>query len=174
MGDSMKLVVNYDFFKSVKRINDFGSNYALIKERSKRFVKIDLPIFATAGFALGCNLAKVVGLIAAEYCLTIAFLNVNKLGVMRMQREYDNHRYNLIALPYKLQDLDLTTDYDLLLKSRVNKRRINFALNEHHIPSLNIMKTIDVPAQDTNGDINNVSLVQNHIIGSKDYVLTLK
>ena len=170
----MKLVINYDFFESVKKINDFGSNFALIKERSKKFVKIDLPIFATIGLALGFSIPKTIALIGVEYFLSIAFLNVNKLGTLRMQKEYDNHRYNLIALPYKLQDLDLITDYDLLLKSKVNKRRINFVLNNYHMPSLNIMKTIDMPVQDNNGEIKEVSVEQEHIIGSKDYVLTLK
>lgn len=174
MGDSMKLVVNYDFFKSVNQINDSYSNFYLIKERSKKFLKIDLPIYTTLCIALGCNLPKTIGLLGAEYFTTIAFLNVNKLSRLRIQKKLEEHRCNLVALPYKLHNLGVETEYDLLLHSEINKRRINIALNEHHIPSLNIRKIIDVPTQDDNGDINNVSLVQEHLIGSKDYVLTLK
>lgn len=68
-----------------------------------------------------------------------------------------------------LKDIDVNTTGDLLLDSYKYKTEYEIKRNEKNLPILEQRKYIMVPTKDTNGE---VSLLQEHIIGTGDYSLS--
>ena len=79
--------------------------------------------------------------------------------------------YELTLLASNLRQMHVSTDYELLLKAYEYQTIYSFVLDEDKIPRLKQNKYIMVPAVDRDGE-KEVSLVQEHLIGSKDYVLS--
>jgi len=65
----------------------------------------------------------------------------------------------------------INTDYELLQKAYEYEINYKFVLDENKIPRLKQDKYIMVPAVDRDGE-KEVSLVQEHLIGSNDYELS--
>lgn len=172
----MKLVINYDFFNKIKDLNNSDTKFTLIKSRTKRFVKFELPIYTILSVCLSDNLVSTLTVLSFDYLFTLALLNVNKIKETQsfyLERDLKKSKYKLISLVGKLNDLNISTDYELLLQSELYYKETKLTLNDYHLPDLMQKKYINVPVYDTMGDIKTVSIEQEHIIGSKQYVLSL-
>lgn len=172
----MKLVINYDFFEYISKINNSDSNLVLVKSRSKRFIKADLPFYTLFCMATGSSLKETIGIVSFEYLFTLALLNLDKVkerNKVLLGQELKKNKYQLISLASKLNDLNISTEYELLLQSELYYKETKFILNDYHLPDLMVKKYINIPAYDYSGDIKPISVEQEHIIGTKEYVLSL-
>lgn len=76
---------------------------------------------------------------------------------------------DLSALSFQLNQLDINTNKELLLDSKEYHKEHKFILTEKGIPGIMQKKYINIPT--THND--EISIVQEHKIGSKQYVLSL-
>ena len=94
-------------------------------------------------------------------CSALFFKNQNKLNAIS----------ELKQLTSLLRNHYINTDYELLQKAYEYEINYKFVLGENKIPRLKQDKYIMVPVVDRDGE-KEVSLVQEHLIGSKDYELS--
>ena len=174
----MELRLNYDFFNKVNQLKDSSTEirFRLMKERSKRFLRLDLPIFTMICIMLGKSFAQTLAILVAEYALCMGLVNIN--GIIDsekyfLDRKTKNSEYELIALASKLNELNINTYYNLLLSTELCDKKTKLVLNDYHLPDLSTTKYINIPAYDNEGNIENVSIVQEHIIGAKQYILKI-
>ena len=81
---------------------------------------------------------------------------------------------NLKELASSLNSLYLNTNYELLLESQLSCKEYNIILNEKMIPQILESKYILVPTYNYNNEIKNVSILQEHVVGSDIYELSLQ
>ena len=73
----------------------------------------------------------------------------------------------------QLNDLNVKTDYELLLESELYKKEYKIQVNEKKLPYIAESKYIMVPTHSFNGNMTETSILQEHVVGSKKYVLSL-
>lgn len=78
----------------------------------------------------------------------------------------------LKILVYILKLLDINTDYDLLLESYKYHTDYKLEFNNSKLPKVKQEKYIMIPVYE-DGEEKEVSILQEHIIGSKDYELSI-
>ena len=98
-----------------------------------------------------------------------------ELGLYKMIGDHykEDSSNNLKRLVSILKELNVDTTYELLKKSECYHKIYNLKLNEKKIPQIIESKYILLPSYDYKGDITNTSLLQEHVVGSKTYVLSL-
>lgn len=79
--------------------------------------------------------------------------------------------FELLYLLSSLSQININTNYELLLNSYKYETEYEFEFNKSSFPHLIQKKYIMVPAIQDGEEIE-VSVLQEHIIGSKDYVLS--
>ena len=80
---------------------------------------------------------------------------------------------NLKKLVSKLNDINIATDYDLLKQSELYERKYKIEFNESKIPIIMENKYVLVPSYNYKGDVKDTSILQEHFVGSKDYILSV-
>ena len=85
----------------------------------------------------------------------------------------DKSADELKRLVPKLKELNVSTNYDLLLKSELYEKKYKIEFNESKIPSLMQEKYILVPSYSFSGEVLDTSIKQEHEVGTKRYVLSI-
>ena len=169
----MKLVINYDFIDKIKDVNE---NYGVMKivRNRKRYlvfhltplcIVVDLPIYL-----MGKESALIVFVSQAISYFMIEYMAYKQVGDF-YKEEAINKIKQLVTL---LKDINVDTSYDLLLKSEVYEKKYKIHLNEDKIPEIIESKYILVPTYDFNGKIRDTSILEEHVVGSNNYILSLR
>ncbi len=168
----MKIIVNYDLIKKIKDVKEPFSGFKLIRTKGPRILKlipfyflINLALFNSVEQAIYCSLGLNVplGILLEVMPYRIVGEDFDKLRAEK----------DLRKLSVQLQDLNLKTNYELLLESYEYEKKYSIHLDENKIPYILESKYIVVPTYDYNGDIKESYIVQEHALGDKEYVLTL-
>lgn len=167
----MKIVINYDLIKEIQNAKE---PYTLVKDIKNR------PYF----FVGTCTLCTSIELILFNEPLPVAILNsvnihagilfgsyiVYRLdGDIYAKKAYQRLNY-LVSL---LHDLNIDTTCDLLLESVQYQKNYKINLNENKLPYMLEKKYILVPTYDSLGEIQSSFILQEHVVGSKIYVLSV-
>ena len=158
----MKININYDL---LDRIATAKTGMRLMnKNRANLFsMCLTFPLIVLTEKNILDILKRIVSLSAINYSLgfsmDLLFSSMNK----------DLAKKWLENLAIMLKDIDVNTTGDLLLDSYKYKTEYEIKRNEKNLPILEQRKYIMVPTEDANGE---VSLLQEHIIGTKDYSLS--
>lgn len=99
--------------------------------------------------------------------IDFAFLPLNK------EYKIQDADHNLRKLVSELNGLDVKTSVSLLKESEVQETHYDIVLNDKNIPVLKQDKYILVPTFDNYGRHDVECLHQEHIIGSKDYDISV-
>ena len=84
-----------------------------------------------------------------------------------------NAKHILKIISYLLNDINIETNADLLMKSENYLTKYKVKLNDYKIPYLLQEKYINVPISNNKNDKNNsISILQEHVIGSNKYIIT--
>lgn len=164
----MKLVINYDFFRAVCTANEKFVLVNVIRNEKK-------PLFY-AGVLLSMYLISndvqtAIGKDALYLSLSYGFLSA--ISAMFGDLDKNEAIRKLKKLVVQLNDLNLSTDFDLLLQSELYEKKYKFEVNEKILPSLIEKKYVLVPTYDYRGEIQETSIEQEHVVGSKTYVLSI-
>ena len=163
----MKVVINYDFFMALQNVN---TDFSMLKvaRNSKRSLIISGGIWYMFDMSLyNGDYRKTFTLIPMQYALSMAFSYAAfaSLGVDLFKQDAAN---KLAELSKTLNNEGMNISYDLLIKSEMYYRdnRIN---NIANIPTIVNNKYFYVKTRDD----CEISMLQEHEVGTKDYVLTL-
>ena len=172
----MKIMVNYDFFKRVKYLNTSDSKLTLFKIRTEDWLVKELPLFSFFNFLLTYpKLSYMVyfdmlGFLLFNFGYEIKAKKLNcDLFALRVLRKY---RKQLAKLSSQFNNLNIHTDYDLLLETELYYKETKLVFSKG-LPDIVEKKYYNVPSYTITGDIEPVSIEQEHVVGSKEYVLTL-
>ena len=167
----MKIKVNFDLINAIMNVNEDFNAFKVIRNNKKKWATIYLPFYLIVDIAL---LSKVASI---PLCLLIQF------GYLTAGEVYYEHIYNrdiykeesidnLRKLVGLLNNIYLETSYDLLLQSELYDKKYKIELNDN-FPNLKEEKFILVPTYDYNGNTKKTSILQEHFIGTDDYILSL-
>lgn len=172
----MKIVVNYDFFKRVKLLNNPDSRLTIVKIRTKELFIKDLPILTFLNFTLTYpHISNFIYFTILDYlCFSFFYdLSIKKYNedifTIKVLNKYSKELAKLASMFNKF---NIYTSYDLLLETELYHKETNLIFN-NGLPKLVEKKYLNIPTYTITGDIEPVSIEQEHIIGSKQYVLTL-
>lgn len=168
----MKLLVNFDLIESVKNVNQPFTIFKLVRNRKRTWTTINIPIYTAIDFAFKKNIPETLELVAIQlgFVAVLETIMNHALGVDPYFNQSDR---NLKTLVPKLNAINVETDYELLKKSTLDGKKYQVRLNEKKLPELVETKFILVPSYNYNGDVKETSMLQEHVVGTHEYVLSV-
>lgn len=167
----MKILVNYDLLKEIQRAKE---PFTIVKEMKNS------PSVCITMWAAGTGVGLVYNAPLLEfslYSLSVAFVTnafLTGAAYMLVGDYYKKGAFrNLNQLATNFRNLGVDTTYDLLLESENYQKNYRVKLNENCLPCLLENKYILVPSYNNLGEIQNTSILQEHVLGTKDYVLSV-
>ena len=176
----MKLLINYDFFEAIRNVNEKTTPLKVFRNEKKKYA-ILLPIYTS------------VALIAKQYCdfdtkdiipaIIRAYgclMSLDNIGEI-MAKTFSHSKTDLYAqkasarlkmLALMLDDINVNTNYDMLLASELYHKKVYLDSSEGNRPILVSQKYIYVPSYGFDGSEKETSILQEHIIGTKEYILS--
>ena len=74
----------------------------------------------------------------------------------------------------ELDSINVKTSYDLLLDSELYEKNYRIEFDDNKIPFLLEEKYILVPSYSYNGEVRDTSILQEHEVGTENYVLSVQ
>lgn len=168
----MKIVNNYDFINAVKDSNeDYSPSKVIRNHKGPLIVGLSVVTYLNC-IAFDENLLKHIS--DSTLVFSSAIL-ISKL----MEYKYHGDKYKqraderLNELVDTLNDNDIKTDNHLIRQSTCYNKIYNLQINNKAIPQILESKYIYVPMYNFKGNVINTSLLQEHIIGTNEYTLSL-
>lgn len=168
----MNIIINYDFFDAVKDTNEGFTPFKVVRNCKVSWLKYNLPLLTLAEYltfhedfmkhmpeALLIQLGILFGANMAGY-----------LTCGDVYKETSDGRLKSLVPQFKNMGID--TSLDLIKQSECDNRIYNFKLNNKKFPQLIEYKYVLVPSYNYQGDIIDNSVVQEHVIGSRDYIIS--
>ena len=168
----VNIIINYDFWEHILDVQEGITTFKIVRNNKRKWARWHFPIYTLVDALILESLDKTI------LCLVMQFGGLTAVEYMA-QRYYDDDLYAKIAkkdltfLAQKLNDNHIKTSYPLLLDSKYYDKEWQIHINENKLPEWIEKKYILVPTYAGDGDIHSVSMVQNHVVGSDSYVLTL-
>jgi len=164
----MKIEINYDLLDKIRE-----ANTGLSLNKTAKFILLRTSIQTTICMIIDMiYYAKIQNLLKD---LTFSFLIQ---GVMTITTDLILSKINKSIASYDLKHLlnllkviNIDTTYELLLDAYKYKTDYKVRFNNDKIPVLEEKKYIMVPVYE-NGDCKEVSIVQEHIVGTRKYHLS--
>lgn len=170
----MKLLINYDFFNAIRNVNEPLTPMKIVRNERKYILVTGICI--TDFFVLAPKQAFIHSL--GWYgiymtCDLVCESIFKKILDEDMDRYAYNSRVKLKHLPGMLGDINVKTNYEMLLKSELYERKFKVESNGDKLPSLKEEKYIYVPSYGFDGKEKETSILQEHDIGSDNYILSV-
>ena len=168
----MNIIINYDLIEYIMYSNQDLNPFKIIKHSFKhnKFFIAYTSIWAIKnlfsypfGKALGSSLLSTGGAVT----FALIFFTIQKQDPYK---ELSDEA--LIELCGSLKNIGIDTDFDLLKESKVDGKIYNFKLNEKKFPQIIESKYILIPSYNHNGEVNDTSVVQEHVMFSKEYIIS--
>ena len=170
----MKLIINYDFVEALKNVKEPYGVMKLVRNNKREWIKFDIPFTLLLEMPIMFRIGVIRTLTYMGIGFSIAKLIYGSLEYKNIGDIYAKKSINdLKHLAYLLREQYLNTDYELLLQSEYYDKKYKLKINEEKTVEILESKYILVPTYDFNNNIKNVSIEQEHRIGSKIYVLSL-
>jgi hypothetical protein len=167
----MNLVLDFDVVNAIKDVNEKYSVMKIIRNKKGIWIKTMPFIFAVDYLIGGKRVFLVIPIHLFWYFLldfTLEFTTNYKFG-----DPYESiSQIRLILLSSSLSDINVNTSYELIKEAECYKKVYNLRFNDKKIPQLVESKYILLPTYGFDGEIIEESLVQEHVVGSKTYVLS--
>ena len=171
----MKLIINYDFIEAIYNAKE---KFSLSKSWHNNlphnlwFIPFAVGLSAINGSDAYTTVQLTTmgfGLISSADILTDAIVykftgdDTYEMKARRLLKE----------LVVKLEDLNIRTDYDSLLQSELYEKHYKVDVNDGFLPKILEEKYVLVPGRFFRGEMEDISVLQEHVVGSKEYVLSL-
>ena len=163
-GHFMKLIINYDLINEIRKANT-GFNLQRFSSKMVLFLGVTTPVTLML-LAQGHETvirSSVFGIVHA-----ITLFGGSELALKSYNQRYAD--FNLNSLASSLTSINIYTSVDSIKKARLYKTQ--YKLIHEGKPAIQQNNFIMLPTTGTfNAD--EISLQQEHIIGSKEYVLSI-
>ena len=167
----MKLIINYDFYEAILNVKEPMGPLKVIRNNKRQWAKIDLPIFTILDLIMN-SVPETIIILPAQFGF-LTLLNLLPPLITKIDPYKTKSSDDLKRLRSKLKDLNINTDCDLLLESELYKKEYKIKVNEKNLPYIAESKYIMVPTYNFNGEVSDTSILQEHVVGSKEYVLSI-
>lgn len=164
----MKITVNFDL---MDMLNETQTGISL-KKTTKRVLGwsvVSFSVIHALNVAVGQDV-NVLNNMACAFLPQAGMQLITELIFIKPKKVLGSIR--AIRISNELNKIDVYTEPELLLKSHKYKTEYELIKNDSRVPTIQQNKYIMVPCY-INGEENEVSLLQEHIIGSNDYDLSL-
>ncbi len=166
----MKLVINYDLISKIRDVNDPFTPLKELRNHKLYYGSLG-PLYVLINLPY-VNLFEALCISSCD----LAFINIIRFGIEKIDgrdKYKDMAEQKLRRLVPLLNSCYVDTNYDLLLHSQAYKTEYKVHLNMKKIPEVLQKKYIIVPTYNYNNDIKETSILQEHIVGGNDWVLSL-
>lgn len=171
----MKLVINYDFFNAIRDVNEPLTPMKIV--RNNRKYKFLAPVTLGIGYLGGMSPESIARYLILWYGIYITTDLALDNAIKRLNNNVDSYALTastrLKNLSLKLDDINVKTNYDMLLKSELYEKNHKLELSNDIIPTLTEQKYIYVPSYGFDGQEKETSILQEHDIGSSVYTLSV-
>lgn len=164
----MKISINYDLLEKVKEAKLGFSLQRSVKDIIK--ISFKYSLFTLIIYSPSPDMREICLRAIAKYCTLFTIIGLGTNIILSKLNKKDA-KEKLSKLSAMLKDIDVNTNSDLLLKSYVYKKEYKLRFNKNYIPYITQNKYIMVPTYDK-GEEREISLVQEHDIGSSEYTLS--
>lgn len=168
----MKISVNYDVMNKILDVKQPFGPLKIARNSKDLWLHIFLPAIIGANIVIMPSVPGTLFLIAGGSLATLtANYSFRKMIGKDFYKDIASQLLNLLS--FQLEELHVNTTYDLLLDSEESERKYRIKLNEKKIPTLVEEKYILVPTKTYTNDIKKTSLLQEHVVGSNKWTLSL-
>ena len=169
----MNIMINYDFFNAIKDVNSILTPTKIVRNNIGKWLKFNIPVITSLEYVI----VKEDILKYLPSAIAIHFFIVFQMELAQYKLLGDIYKeradIRLKVLVSQFENLNLETSYELIKESKCYHKIKNFKLNDKKIPQLIESKYILVPNYDYKGDIVETSVLQEHVIGSNNYILSI-
>lgn len=178
----MKLLINYDFFNAVRNGNENTHPLKVIRNEKKKYA-IMFPIYLSISLMVqqyGKVTPRDIMLPILNGYGTLFFLDflselmIQKFSHSNMDLYAKNSSLKLKELAIMLGTINVNTNYDMLLESELYYKKSSIDYSNDNLPVLKSEKYIYVPSYGFDGSEKTTSILQEHIIGTKEYTLSVE
>ena len=162
----MKIIINYDFFNAIRDARETVGPLKIVRNEKDKYL-CKAPIFFGTNMLLLRDISASLAVLMFEYSLLIGSdMIINK------QEHKDKYaikaRKELNQLVTQLSEYNVRTSYEMLLKASLIR-------NNYYLDNLSIIneKLIDIPVINYSGMEDETSILQEHKVGSNEYILSL-
>lgn len=161
----MKIHINYDLLEKIKE-----AKVGFSLQKGVKRVLLNTSISTMLGYIIFTPIEESVLPWIPFYIILHLFgtISITKLDMPITKLK---SICKLLELSVLLSNINVNTNLDLLSKSYVYKKEYKLKLSKNYIPHITQNKYIMVPTYDK-GEEKEVSLVQEHVIGSNEYALS--
>lgn len=173
----MKLIINYDLITAICNVVEPVTPLKVIRNKKVDYLTFNIPLFSAINMLNEPNsLGEFLGTLGLQMGIVIAChtgLDLLCSQIVGVDQYAYKSTKDLKKLVGQLEALQVSTTYDLLLESEVYEKKYKVEINKKQLPYIAESKYILVPSYTYNGDKKDTSLLQEHVVGSKEYVLSL-
>ena len=176
----MKLLINYDFFNAVRNVNEKTNPLKVIRNEKNRYAFV-FPFYLSTVLIIGQNqkmdLNDIMIPILRGYgtLLSLDFifeLMAQSLSPSKLDLYGEKASKRLKELAILLETINVSTNYDMLVASELYYKKTSIEPSEGTFPILKSEKYIYVPSYGFDGEEKTTSILQEHVVGTKEYVLS--
>ena len=176
----MKLITDFDFIDTVKNAREGLHPLKVMRNNKEQYLQF-LPIYTSLALiaqrysdmdfrgVISYMLRSYGYLLSLEMLFDIIIKNINP---NKKDMYAEKAIANLKKLVVMLKDINVTTTYDMLLESELYAKEYAFDCDDRIIPAVEIKKYIYVPSYGYDGREKITSILQEHTIGTKEYILS--
>ena len=167
----MKLLINYDFFEAIRNVKEPYGVLKVVRNNHDMYM-VRLPMFGVVDLAYFRNIPAAMASLMFQYMLVLS-------GEMYIDRQSGIDMYatmgakQLKELVTSFEEINVKTDYDLLLQANLYHKDYKLDFNHEHMPIIRENKYIFVPSHNYDGSVKDTSVLQEHMLGSDGYILSV-
>lgn len=169
----MKLITYYDLIDKIQDAKEKPEILYMLKSNLKTSARWFF-IYTALNLATGDQIDHAIE--KASFSASALFLCFSATGIIKQKLLGDITRAeaikDLTELSHQLGEANISTSVILLLESVAYSTKYKINFNEKKFPYILQEKYIMIPTY-ANGNIKETSILQEHEIGSKEYVLSL-
>ena len=170
----MKLLINYDFFGAIRNANEPLTPMKIVRNEIK--YALITPVWLVDGYIDDPKYA--LSHLFLWYGIYMAIdLSCQSIYKKKDPDGLDAYAYKasirLKKLSVMLGDINVKTTYEMLLNSELYERKLKIDSSNDKSVSLKEEKYIYVPSYGLDGQEKETSILQEHNIGSRTYILSV-
>ena len=166
----MKLIINYDFFNAIRDVREPYGPLTVIRNNNYKYM-MSFPLWLTTDVITFNRGSEILSALMLEYsALIFKDMVVNQKRDMDVYADKSIHRLNELASMF--EDINVKTNFDLLIKSELYDKRYKLARVNDGKKVLLEEKYILMPSFNYKGHIEDTSILQEHALGSGNYLLS--
>ena len=169
----MKLLVNYDFFEQIKNAREPFSPFKLVRNHKVELIAASIPFCVMVG-AKSRSFLNTFCFQIVEFAYASAFIFILYYGFAAFNKDPYTKKASarLKKLVGDFKEINVDTNYNTLLDAEHYETKHRLKLNEKKMPYILESKYILLPSY-INGEICKTSIMQEHIVGTKKYELSI-